>query len=62
MLRTHNEEEAALLQKENIGTVFMGEHELALGMTRHVLMRMGVDSLETQKSGNSGLDSTQHPA
>lgn len=62
VLRTHNEEEAALLQKENIGTVFMGEHELALGMTRHVLMRMGVDSLGTQKGGNSGLDSTQHPA
>jgi len=32
-----------LLRKENIGTVFMGEHELALGMTRHVLGRMGGD-------------------
>jgi hypothetical protein len=41
--------------------VFMGEHELALGMTRHVLMRMGADSLGTQKGGNSGLESTQHP-
>src|SRR3569833_381320 len=36
VLRSHNEEEAALLQKENVGEVFMGEHELALGMTRHV--------------------------
>ena len=43
VVRTHNEAEAALLQQENIGTVFMGEHELALGMTRHVLMRRGVD-------------------
>jgi CPA2 family monovalent cation:H+ antiporter-2 len=60
VLRTHNEEEAALLQQENIGTVFMGEHELALGMTRYALMRMGVDSLETQKSGNSGVNAARH--
>lgn len=40
VLRTHSEEEAEFLQKENIGKVFMGEHELALGMTRHVLERM----------------------
>jgi CPA2 family monovalent cation:H+ antiporter-2 len=62
MVRTHNEEEATLLQQENIGTVFLGEHELALGMVRHVLMRMGVDALGTQKDGNSGLESTRHPA
>jgi CPA2 family monovalent cation:H+ antiporter-2 len=37
LLRTHNEEEAALLAQENIGAVFMGEHELAKGMTEHVL-------------------------
>ncbi len=42
VLRTHNEEEAQLLRKENIGKVFLGEHELARGMTRHVLSRMGV--------------------
>jgi hypothetical protein len=29
---------------------------------RHVLMRMGVDALGTQKDGNSGLESTRHPA
>lgn len=40
VLRTHSEEEARMLQKENVGQVFMGEHELALGMTRHVLARM----------------------
>lgn len=38
-LRTHSEEEAELLQKQKIGEVFLGEHELALGMTRHVLAR-----------------------
>ncbi|MGH8503249.1 MAG: YbaL family putative K(+) efflux transporter [Gammaproteobacteria bacterium] len=37
VVRTHSEEEAALFQRESAGQVFMGEHELALGMTRHVL-------------------------
>jgi CPA2 family monovalent cation:H+ antiporter-2 len=41
LLRTHSDEEAALLQQENLGTVFMGEHELALAMTREVLSRSG---------------------
>jgi CPA2 family monovalent cation:H+ antiporter-2 len=62
VLRTHNEEEAALLQKENIGVVFMGEHELALGMTRHVLMRMGLASLDAQKEGKSSSDGARHPS
>jgi CPA2 family monovalent cation:H+ antiporter-2 len=35
--RTHSEEETALLEREKAGRVFMGEHELALGMTRYVL-------------------------
>jgi CPA2 family monovalent cation:H+ antiporter-2 len=35
----HSEDEAALLQKQNIGRVFMDEHELASGMTRHVIDR-----------------------
>jgi len=41
VIRTHNETEAMLLQKENIGTVFIGEQELARGMTGHVLARLG---------------------
>ncbi len=40
VVRTHSEEEAVLLQKEQAGRVFMGEHELALGMTRYVLERI----------------------
>jgi CPA2 family monovalent cation:H+ antiporter-2 len=40
VLRTHSEEEAEMLEKENIGKVFMGEHELAQGMSRHVLAQM----------------------
>ena len=40
VVRTHSEEEAELLQKEHAGTVFMGEHELALAMARHVLEKI----------------------
>jgi CPA2 family monovalent cation:H+ antiporter-2 len=40
VVRSHNAEEAALLESERIGKVFIGEHELALGMAGHVLSRM----------------------
>ena len=40
VVRTHSEDEAELLRKEHVGEIFMGEHELALGMTRHVLDHM----------------------
>ncbi len=39
IVRTHNEQESALLHKEGIGQVFFGEEELARGMTSHVLAR-----------------------
>jgi CPA2 family monovalent cation:H+ antiporter-2 len=39
VVRTHSEEEAVLLAKENVGKIFMGEHELAAGMIRHVIER-----------------------
>jgi CPA2 family monovalent cation:H+ antiporter-2 len=39
LLRTHSDEEAELLRREHWGEVFMGEHELALAMTRAVLER-----------------------
>ena len=48
VVRAHTDEEAALLRKEGAGQVFMGEHELALGMTRHVLDRV---TDEARKSG-----------
>ncbi|KDB09303.1 sodium/hydrogen exchanger [Burkholderia sp. lig30] len=41
-LCTNSGDEAALLANEGVGTVFMGEAELARGMTDHVLSRMGV--------------------
>lgn len=40
VVRTHSDEDAALLQKEHADKIFMGEHELALGMTRYVLERI----------------------
>jgi CPA2 family monovalent cation:H+ antiporter-2 len=39
VVRTHSEEEAALLEKESAGKVFLGEHELASSMIQHVLDR-----------------------
>jgi monovalent cation:H+ antiporter-2, CPA2 family len=48
-VRTHSDEEAALLRKEKAGKVFVGEHELALGMTRHVLERVAGGTDERQE-------------
>ena len=42
VVRTHSEEIAAALRARSLGAVFMGEHELALAMSRHVLQRMGL--------------------
>jgi K+:H+ antiporter len=39
VVRTHSEEEAVLLEKENAGKAFLGEHELARSMIQHVLDR-----------------------
>jgi CPA2 family monovalent cation:H+ antiporter-2 len=39
VVRTHSEEEAVLLEKENAGKVFLGEHELARSMIQFVLDR-----------------------
>lgn len=41
LIRTHNEEEAKLWEKENIGKIFLSEQQLADGMAEHVLARMG---------------------
>jgi len=41
VIRTHNEEEAELWVKENIGRIFLSEQQLAGGMAEHVLQRMG---------------------
>jgi CPA2 family monovalent cation:H+ antiporter-2 len=41
VVRSHNEEEAALLERESTGKVFVGEAELARAMTEFVLGRVG---------------------
>ncbi len=43
VVRTHNEAEAAMLAQENAGKIFLGEHELAQSMTRHVLERAAAE-------------------
>jgi CPA2 family monovalent cation:H+ antiporter-2 len=37
VLRTHNEDESELLRKDNLGTVFYGEEELANGMYKFIV-------------------------
>ncbi len=37
VLRTHNEDESELLRKDKLGTVFYGEEELAVGMSKFVV-------------------------
>jgi len=48
IIRSHSDEEAKLLRKENIGNVFVGEHELAVSMSSHVLKHH--DGLEQLKN------------
>lgn len=50
-VRTHSDEEAAVLQKGNAGKVFVAERELALSMTRHVLRSL-VDQENMSRSAN----------
>jgi CPA2 family monovalent cation:H+ antiporter-2 len=49
VVRTHSEEEAELLRRDNAGMVFMGEQELAQGMARHVLQTLARGA---KKDGN----------
>jgi CPA2 family monovalent cation:H+ antiporter-2 len=49
IVRTHSDVEAALLRNEKAGKVFIGEHQLALGMTRHVLERIAGGADERQE-------------
>jgi monovalent cation:H+ antiporter-2, CPA2 family len=44
IVRTHSQEEASMLEKDRVGTVFYGERELASAMTRHVLSRRGIET------------------
>lgn len=48
IMRSHSEEETQMLRKENIGTVFFGEEELAKSMAEHVLKRFSVQPDESK--------------
>lgn len=41
VVRSHNEEEAALLERDQVGAVLLGERALAQAMAAHVLARAG---------------------
>ena len=55
VLRSHSEQEARLLRQDGIGTVFLGEEELAKSMAGHVLERFAPAT--AQGSGVSGSSS-----
>lgn len=42
VFRTHSEDESQLLSRDNIGSVFFGEAELAKGIAAHILERFGM--------------------
>jgi CPA2 family monovalent cation:H+ antiporter-2 len=48
VVRTHSEEETELLQNEQVGKIFMGEHELAASMTEYILSKILKD-IENKK-------------
>ena len=39
LLRSHNDDQAALFERERLGSTFMGEDQLAKAMTHHILER-----------------------
>ncbi len=51
VLRTRSEDETKLLRKDQIGTVFFGEEELAKSMTHHILQRF--DTKQASADGAS---------
>jgi CPA2 family monovalent cation:H+ antiporter-2 len=48
-VRSHNEQEALLLEREGAGKVFVGESELARSMTSFVLARVAAGGLNEKR-------------
>jgi CPA2 family monovalent cation:H+ antiporter-2 len=44
LVRACNKDEAELLRKEHSGAVFLGEQELALNMTSHILSVLAIEN------------------
>uniref|UniRef100_UPI001F015C74 NAD-binding protein n=1 Tax=Falsiroseomonas oryziterrae TaxID=2911368 RepID=UPI001F015C74 len=54
VVRTHSDEEAALLEAEEaVGLVMMGEREVALGMAEYALRRLGVPLAAAQATADT---------
>jgi monovalent cation:H+ antiporter-2, CPA2 family len=51
LISTHDVEDAARLQKENAGIIFLGEQELANNITQHVLQK-----LQSHKQNSTALE------
>ena len=47
VVRSHNEDEAHMMRNENLGTIFVGEQELAKGISAHVLQTLRNRSANT---------------
>ncbi len=58
VVRTHNEEEAQLLESEGVGKVFLGEEALAVAMTTHVVAM--ADGQERQAATVPGTLDERH--
>ena len=56
VVRSHNEEEAALLERESGGKVFVGERELAQSMTEHVIGRIEAPRATSEATVRSTAD------
>jgi CPA2 family monovalent cation:H+ antiporter-2 len=46
VVRTHSPSEASHMRQRGVAEAVVGEHELALEMTRHTLHRYGLSNLE----------------
>ena len=63
VIRSHNVEEASLLEREGTGTVFVGESELAKSMVRHLLKVVGVPVASSARPvENPANSASQHAA
>ncbi|HZW23480.1 YbaL family putative K(+) efflux transporter [Noviherbaspirillum sp.] len=57
IVRIHSDEEAELLRKEHAGQVFMGEHELAKGMSRYVLQKLKGEGQTSREANHANAAS-----
>jgi CPA2 family monovalent cation:H+ antiporter-2 len=54
LLRTHSDEETEMLRREQLGTVFMGEEELARAMTDRILRDLAAHETPGSRAGHGG--------